>query len=80
MMYNHGVSDRHPNLSEASSSPGPDWDAAARAGVDVALIEDNAGLTVTERLENLHQMTVLFEALHGRVVARSEADNAPEHA
>ncbi|MDQ3266613.1 MAG: hypothetical protein M3Y59_23685 [Myxococcota bacterium] len=44
-------------------SYGPDWDAAIAYGIDVSLLEHNLSLTPTERLEQLQQMSELYELL-----------------
>ena len=44
-------------------SYGPDWDAAIDYGIDVTLLEHNLSLTPTERLEQLQQMTEVYELL-----------------
>ena len=49
---------------EHQPSYGPDWDAAIAYGLDVSLLEHNLSLTPTERLEQVQEMTELFELLH----------------
>ncbi|MFZ5469813.1 MAG: hypothetical protein ACOZIN_10295 [Myxococcota bacterium] len=53
-------------------SYGPDWDAAIEYGIDVSLLEHNLTLTPTQRLEQLQQMTELYELLR-------PTDDGPAH-
>ncbi|TNF23591.1 MAG: hypothetical protein EP329_27095 [Deltaproteobacteria bacterium] len=60
-------------------SYGPDWDAAVRAGIDVALIEENLLLTPAERIEQLDRMTRLIASLRP-FDTQEESLAAPGHA
>lgn len=45
-----------------SAPSGPAWRAAIAHGIDVSLLEANLSLTPTERLLQLQNMLLLFEA------------------
>jgi hypothetical protein len=47
-------------------SYGPDWDAAIEYGIDVGQLEFNLSLTPTQRLLQLHQMTITYELAHSK--------------
>ena len=61
--------DLRPVLRQTLPSCGPGWDAAIELGFDVGQPERNLALTPTERLQQLHQLTVLYELIQWTAAA-----------
>ena len=64
--------DQRAALRLALPSYGPNWEAAIEFGIDVSLLEANLKLSVEQRLEQLDQMTRLYEELRPKVPPAAE--------
>ena len=64
--------DQRPALRLGFPSYGPHWDAAIAFGIDVSLLEANLALSVEERLQQLDQMTRLYEELRPKELDPAE--------
>ena len=70
MIADGEIAKREPSAGAAN---GPEWQAAIDFGIDVALLEENLLLTVSERFEQLLSMTRFVEALE---LAREKANGS----